>query len=81
MIPTVVLVLSHFGTDLFEGATDFVLLNEELAIAVVTAFHFPEDIVGDWLAAALIDIADIMEVVHVGDEPAHLLGDFRLRLA
>ena len=80
MLPAILWVLSHLTADLFEGAAIEVEFLEQLAITVVAAFHFSLDVLRSFLAAFVVEVNDVMDVMHVHDEPPHFLRDFGLRI-
>jgi len=51
-------------------------LFEELAVAIITAFQFGHYVTGDWKATFFIEMGDVVYVMHVHDETAHLFRDF-----
>src|SRR6266403_1612333 len=81
MIPTIEWVLSHLTADLFEGTTIFMHLVEDLAIAIVTAFHLPQNPLWWRLAIFMVEIDDVVHVVHVHNESSHALRDFTFRIS
>ena len=54
---------------------------EELAHAIVAAFHFPLQPLRDGDASLFVHVGDVMEVMHVVGEPPHVLRDFLLSVA
>jgi len=80
MVPAIEGISGHVPTDLLEGAAIGVHVEEELAIAIITAFYFLHDMTRDCLAVLMIEVDDVVDIVHVHDEPTHLLGDLGLRV-
>src|SRR5258706_8798751 len=78
MVPTVQWVLRHLTTDLFECSAIEMHFFKKLTIAIVTAFHFSQDVAWCGLSAFVIEIDDVVYVVHVHNESTHLLRDFGL---
>src|SRR6266403_1943136 len=81
MIPTIEWVLSHLTTDFFEGTSILMHLVENLAIAIVTAFHFSQNPLWWRLAIFVVEVDDVVNVMHIHDEPTHTLRDFTLRIS
>src|SRR6266568_3524209 len=80
MVPAILWVFSHLAADLFIGATIEVEFLKKLTVTVVAAFHFPANVLRGFLAHFVVEVDDVMNVMHVHDKPPHLLWDFGLRV-
>jgi len=78
VVPPIRWVFCHAPPDLFEHAPIEMSLFEELPVAVVATFQFGHYMTRDWKATFFIEMGDVVDIVHVHDEPAHLFGDLRL---
>jgi hypothetical protein len=78
VIPTVLGIGGHLSTDLLEGVAVGMEVFKKLAITVVTAFHLLKNMKGAVLTILMVDMDDIVYVMHVHDKPPHLLWNFAL---
>jgi len=53
---------------------------EKLTVTIVAELHFSANVLRSLLAHFVVEVDDVMDVVHVHDEPTHLLWDFGLRI-
>lgn len=77
MVPPIVQVLGHLRSHLLEPTKICGAFLDELTIAVVAPFHLTHDMWWNHLTMFFVEILDVVDIVHVHDEPPHLLGDFR----
>jgi len=78
MVPTVKWIICHFTSNFLEGTSVFMESVEKLAIAIITTFHLSKDVLWWRMTILMVEIDDVMNIVHVHNEPPHLLWDFAL---
>jgi hypothetical protein len=76
VIPTVSRALGHLTADLLQGASIGVHIFEDMAHAIVTAFEFTEEVVGDDVTMFLVDEFNIMDVMEPIAEAPESFRDF-----
>src|SRR5512138_828391 len=80
VIVAVLRVLGHRSANLLKRAPVEVHFFQELSIPIMESLDLPHDVVRHRASVLLIHILDIMNVVHIVHEPAHLLRNFTLSL-
>ena len=81
MIPTIHRIGSHLTTNLVNRTAFGILLGHQLAEAIIATFHLAQLMIWDGMAEFLVHVFDVVKIVHIVHEPAHLLWDFALSVA
>lgn len=77
MIPAIAGAFGHFGTNTLDPTEVGKPVFEQVPISVIAAFHLAEDVLRYWKPTFFVHIRHVVNIMHVHDESAHFLRNFR----